>query len=141
VKRILLSAVLLAGSLPAVHAEDLLVSGGGEHPHASKRVWLRRITLAAGCVASLAFDTITTSRAVANGAIEENRLLADSQGRPQWARVIGLKSAGCAAAAVLQETHSFGTWKTDAADRTWTFVNLATTAEFTWAGYHNLTLK
>jgi len=138
--KILVSGLLLAGCMQALHAEDLLVSGGGEHSHSSKRVWIRRATLIAGCAASLAFDTITSRRAYAAGAIETNSLLADSQGRPEWSRIIGFKSAGCAASAILQETHTFGTWKTATADRAWTFVNLGVTAEYTWTGFHNLSL-
>jgi hypothetical protein len=140
VSGIVVCGLLLAGCVPALHAEDLLVSGGGEHPRTSKRVWIRRATLVAGCAASLAFDTITTRRAFAAGAIETNSLLADSQGRPQWSRIIGVKSAGCAASAILQETHIFGTWKTPTADHAWTFLNLGVTAEYTWAGFHNLNL-
>jgi hypothetical protein len=103
-------------------------------------VWIRRATLVAGCAASLAFDSITTERAYAAGAIETNGLLANSQGRPQWTRIIGLKASSCAAFAVLQETHTFGAWQGATPDRVWTFANLGVTAEYTWAGFHNLAL-
>ena len=129
-------------SVQVLKAEDLLVSGGGrERPPTPKRVWIRRVTLAAGCAASLAFDTITTRRATANGAIETNSLLAGSNGQPAWGRVIGFKVGSCAATALLQETHTFGTWKTPASDKTWTGINLGIAAEYTWAGFHNLNLK
>jgi hypothetical protein len=127
--------------MQAVYAEDLLVSGGGrEHSRSTKGVWIRRVTLIAGCAASLAFDTITTRRAAAAGGVEGNGILADSEGRPQWGRVIGLKSGSCAASSVLQETHMFGAWKGPNADPVWTGVNLGITAEYTWAGFHNLNL-
>jgi hypothetical protein len=130
----------LFASIPA-HAEDLLVSGGGrERPPTSKRVWIRRATLIAGCAASLAFDTFTTRRGVAAGAVEANGLLADSQGRPEWGRMIGIKAGSCAVSAVLQETHFFGAWNTPAADYTWTAVNTGIAAEYTWTGFHNLSL-
>jgi hypothetical protein len=124
-----------------VHAEDLIVSGGGrEHVRPSKRVWIRRATLIAGCAASLAFDSFTTRRGVAAGAVEANGLLADSQGRPEWGRMIGIKAGSCAVSAVLQETHFFGAWNTPTADYTWTAVNTGIAAEYTWTGFHNLSL-
>jgi hypothetical protein len=140
VRRILCTSLFLILCSSAARAEDLLVSGGGERPHSSKRVWIRRATLIAGCAASLAFDTITTRRVYGAGGIEANGILADSQGRPQWGRVVGMKAGSCAVSAVLQETHTFGIWQSPAADRTWTFVNLGIAAEYTWAGFHNLSL-
>ncbi len=141
-KGIFFSAFLLVGVIPALNAEDLLVSGGGrERPPTPKRVWFRRATLAAACAASLGFDTITTRRAIANGAIETNGLLANSNGQPAWARMIGFKVGSCAVSAVLQETHTFGAWKTPASDKTWTVINSGIAAEYTWAGFHNLNLK
>jgi len=102
---------------------------------APKQVWIRRLTLSAACAASLGFDTLTTHRAVSAGAIEANGLLADSQGRPNWGRVIGIKAGVCAASAFLQE-------RTKAPHSDWTFtgVNLGVTAGYTWAGIHNLRL-
>ena len=139
------SGVLLVlsafASQEVVRGEDLLVSGGGhEHARSSRRVWIRRATLIAGCAASLAFDTVTTRRGVAAGAVEANGLLADSQGRPEYGRMIGIKAGSCAVSAVLQETHFFGVWNTPAADNTWTAVNAGIAAEYTWTGFHNLSL-
>jgi hypothetical protein len=120
--------LLFAMALPA---GDL-----AEASHTTKRVWIRRITLAAGCAASLGFDTITTHRAVSAGAMETNGLLADSQGRPQWGRVIGIKAGACAASAFMQERHT--SWQGPRSDWTFTGVNLGVTAGYTWAGFHNL---
>ena len=107
-----------------------------EHPATSKRVWIRRITLASACAASLGFDAVTTHRAVSAGAVESNGLLADSQGRPQWGRVIGIKAGMCAASAFLQERHS--AWQSPRSDWTFTGVNLGVTAGYTWIGLRNL---
>ena len=134
----ILLGFLLTLSLSTLHAEDLL--SPRERPQSSKRVWIRRATLVAGCAASLAFDTITSQRAYAAGAIETNGLLANSQGRPQWTRIIGIKASSCAGLAILQETHTFGAWQGPISDRVWTFTNLGITGEYTWAGFHNLNL-
>ena len=101
-----------------------------EHPSTPKRVWIRRITLGAACAASLGFDTVTTHRAVSAGAAETNSLLADSQGRPAWGRVIGIKAGACVASAFLQERAHRNEW-------TFTGVNIGVTAAYTWVGLHN----
>lgn len=128
-------ALLVASSLRTLSAADLLDS---EHPRTPKRVWIRRATLVAGCAASLAFDTLTTRRAVSAGAVESNGLFANSQGQPQWGRMIAIKAGLCGVSAVLQETHIFKTWETPAADWTWAGINAATTGIYSWAGWHNL---
>ena len=110
-----------------------------EHPHTPKRVWIRRITLAAGCAASLGFDTISTHRAISAGAIETNGLLSDSQGRPQWGRIIGIKAGMCAGSAFMQERHS--SWQSPRSDWTFTAVNLGVMAAYTWTGFHNLSVS
>jgi hypothetical protein len=140
--KLLYIGLFLATSFsPAIRAEDLLVTGGGhEHSRTPKRVWIRRATLVAGCAASLVFDTLSTRRAVSTGAVEANGLLADPQGNPNWGRVIGLKAGLCGISAVMEETQSFHTWKTPNADWTWTGINVGTTAVYTWAGFHNLSL-
>jgi hypothetical protein len=126
-------------SLNPVRAEDLLVAGGGrERPHASTRVWIRRATLIAGCATSLVFDTLTTRRGSASGAVEANGIFANSQGQPAWGRMIGIKAGVCAFSAVAQETHTFGAWKTPTADYTWTAINGGMTADYTWTSFHNL---
>jgi len=107
-----------------------------EHPSTPKRVWIRRITLASACAASLGFDAVTTNRAVSAGAVESNGLLADSQGRPQWGRVIGIKAGTCIASAFLQERQRFT--RTAQTDWTFTGVNLGVTAGYTWVGLRNL---
>ncbi|GEM_PF-1755717 len=109
-----------------------------EHPATPKRVWVRRITLGAACAASLGFDTVSTHRAVIAGAVETNGLLADSQGRPQWGRVIGIKAGACAASAFLQERHY--SWSSPRSDWTFTGVNLSTTAAYAFVGIRNLKL-
>jgi hypothetical protein len=111
-----------------------------EHLRTPKRVWVRRATLVAGCAASLVFDTLSTRRATSAGASEGNGLLADSQGRPLWGRVIGVKAGLCGVSAVIEETQTFHGWKGTGADWTWTGVNLGTAAGYTWAGFHNLKL-
>jgi hypothetical protein len=132
--KLLCIGLLIASSIPA-HAADLLNS---EHLRTPKRVWIRRATLAAGCAASLAFDTLTTRKAVNAGAIETNGLLSNSQGQPQWGRVFALKAGFCGASAVLQETHIFRTWETSSADWTWTGINASAAGVYSWAGWHNL---
>jgi hypothetical protein len=109
-----------------------------ERPPTPKRVWVRRITLGAACAASLGFDTFTTQRAVGAGAVEANGLLADSQGRPRWGRVIGFKAGACAASAFLEERQS--AWSAPRSDWTLTGVNLGVTAGYTLVGLHNLKL-
>jgi hypothetical protein len=131
----LLCIGLLIVSSGAARAANLLDS---EHPRTPKRVWIRRATLAAGCAASLAFDTFTTRKAVNAGGIETNSLFSNSQGQPQWGRMFALKAGVCGASAVLQETHIFRTWETPSADWTWVGVNAGTAGVFTWAGWHNL---
>src|SRR5579872_1734580 len=129
--RLLGIGLIFAMMLPAA---DLV-----ERPRTPKRVWVRRITLAAGCAASLGFDTFTTRRAVAAGALESNGLLSDSQGRPRWGRVIGIKAGVCAGSVFVQERHS--TWQSPPSDWTFTGVNLGVTAGYTWAGFHNLSIS
>jgi hypothetical protein len=125
-------ALLLAACTPVVRAAER------EHASSSKRVWIRRATLVAGCAASLLFDTMSTQRVAAAGGIETNGLLANPQGRPQWGRIISVKAGVCGASAILQETHVFGISRGAAADWTWTGVNAATTSVYTWGGIHNL---
>jgi hypothetical protein len=66
--------------------------------------------MVAACGASLAFDTLSTRRAVANGAVESNGLPAGSNGSVSWGRVIGSKAGVYSASTILQETHLFGQW-------------------------------
>ena len=73
------------------------------HPAmAEGRHWLRRVTLAASCAASL-WDAQTTRAAVARGGREGNSLLADSAGNPRWGRIIGIKAGLCLGVAAAQE--------------------------------------
>lgn len=131
--------LVICGS--ALRAEDLLTSGGGrEHSPTPKRVWIRRATLVAGCAAGLALDTWSSHRALAAGAIEDNPLLANSQGHMDWGRTVGLKAGACGLSAVLQETGTFHRWQGRDADWTWTGINAATTAAYTWIMLHNLGL-
>jgi hypothetical protein len=120
--------LLFAMTLPAA---DLL-----ERPSTPKRVWARRITLAAACAASLGFDTLSTRRATSAGAVESNGLLANPQGQPRWGLVIGLKAAACAGSALVEERHS--AWQSPRADWTFTGVNAGVAAGYTWVGIHNL---
>ena len=129
---------MIALATPGLHAQEFIERAPKES--SSKRKWVRRITLAAACAGSLAFDSISTRRAVAAGAVESNGLLAGSQGAPAWGRVIGIKAAFCGAAAVVEETHTFGAWKSPASDWSWTAVNATTVSVYTWAGFHNLKL-
>jgi hypothetical protein len=131
--------LMLVMCTSALRAEDLAI-GFTHHSRTSKRVWIRRATLAAGCAASLALDTWSTHRALQAGAIETNPLLANSQGTTNWARTIGLKAGVCGVSALLQETNTFHTWRSPNADWTWTGVNAATTAAYTWTSIHNFGL-
>jgi hypothetical protein len=133
--KILCVVLVAVFSGSAISAANLLDS---EHPRTPRRVWVRRLTMAAACSASLAFDTFTTRRAVSAGAVETNGLFANSQGQPQWGRMIGIKAAFCGASAVLQETHIFRTRQSPSADWTWTGINAGTAAVYFWAGWHNL---
>ncbi|HLH40644.1 MAG TPA: hypothetical protein VKX39_15950 [Bryobacteraceae bacterium] len=130
-----LSILLLAAS--CVSAANVIDS---EHPRTPRRIWVRRLTLAAGCAASLAFDTWSTQRAVSAGALEANRLFANPQGQPQWTRMISIKAGVCGASAILQETHLFRTWESPAADWTWTGVNAGAAGLYSWTSWHNFSL-
>jgi hypothetical protein len=122
--------VLLAMNIPG--AERV------ERPSTPARVWVRRITLGAACAASLVFDPITTNRAVSAGAVEGNGLLANSQGRPRWGLMFGIKTATCVASGFLQERYAFR----DASRNDWTFtgINVGLAAAYTGVGLHNLRL-
>ena len=128
--------LLCFGLLLAIssRAADLL-----EHPGTSKRVWIRRISLGAACAASLGFDTVTTHRAVSAGAVETNGLIANSQGRPAWGRMIGIKAGVCAGSAFLQERHS--SWQSPRSDWTFTGINTGIAAGYAWVGLRNLKLS
>ena len=130
--RFLCVLVLAASSVSAANLLD------SEHPRTPKRVWIRRATLAAGCAASLAFDTWSTRRAVNAGAVEGNGLFTNSQGQPQWGRMISIKAGMCGASAILQETHVFRSWESPGADWTWTGINAGTAGIYSWASWHNL---
>jgi hypothetical protein len=132
------TGLLIAMSMAGLSAQNFAESAPKQP--GSRAKWIRRATLVAGCAASLAFDTLSTRRAVASGAVESNGLLANSNGSVSWGRVIGLKAGLCGGSALLQETHVFGLWKTPAADWTWTVANAGTATVFTWAGFHNLSL-
>lgn len=132
------TGLLIALSMAALNAQNFVESAPPQHH--SKAKWIRRMTLVAGCAASLAFDTLSTRRAVSNGAVESNGLLSNSNGGVAWNRVIGFKAGFCGVSAVLQETHVFGSWNSPKADWTWTGANAATASVYTWAGFHNLSL-
>ena len=132
-KSLCLVLLLAAGS----QAADL-AGHTADHPPTPKRVWIRRVSMAAACAASLGFDAYTTHRAVSAGAVETNALLADSQGHPQWGRMIGIKAGMCAASAFAQEWHSSG--RSPRSDWTFTAVNSGVTAGYTAVGLHNLKL-
>lgn len=132
------AGLLIALSMGALSAQSFIESAPKQP--SSKAKWIRRVTLVAACGASLAFDTLSTRRAVANGAVESNGLLAGSNGGVSWGRVIGLKAGFCGVSTILQETHVFGQWDSPKADWTWTAANSGTAAIYTWAGFHNLTL-
>ncbi len=120
-------------------AEDLAARGATvQHSHAPKRVWIRRATLAAGCAASLALDSWSTRRAAASGGVETNPVLANSHGRANWGRTMTLKSTACGLSGILEETDTFHSWRGGNADWTWTGINAATAAGYTWVARHNL---
>jgi hypothetical protein len=131
--------LMLVMGTAALRAEDPTIRTG-EHTRTSKRVWVRRATLAASCAASLAFDTWSTHRMLAAGAVESNPLLANSRGTTSWARTIGLKAGVCGVSALLQETNTFHAWSGSNADWTWTRINAATAAAYTLTSIHNLGL-
>ncbi|MEO7143288.1 MAG: hypothetical protein ABI165_07255 [Bryobacteraceae bacterium] len=116
-------------------------SVAGEHPSPAKRIWIRRATLAASCAASMIFDTYSTRAAVSAGAVEGNALIASPEGRPRWALTFGLKAAVCAGSAVLQESARFRPPGAEISPWTWTAINTASTAGYTWLGFHNLALS
>lgn len=72
---------------------------------------------------------------VAAGGVEQNGLLANSQGAPQWGHVIGLKTGICGATLLFEETH----W-VPVGDRAWIGINAATAGVYTLIGVHNLNL-
>jgi hypothetical protein len=139
VKTILIG-LLIALSIGGLDAQNFVESTKPSFKSTFKRTWIRRATLVAGCAASLAFDTWSTRRAVSNGAVESNGMLAGSQGSPAWGRMIGIKAGVCGVSALLQETHTFKLWDSPTADWTWTAANSATASAYTWAGFHNLSL-
>ena len=63
---------------------------------------LRRATLAASCAASL-WDYQTTVAGARYGAVEQNGLLAGSNGRPRLGLMLGMKVGFCGAAIAMQE--------------------------------------
>ena len=130
--------LLIAVSMAAVSAQNYVENTPKQPGSKAKRI--RRATLVAGCAASLVFDTLSTRRAIVNGAVESNALLRSSNGNVSWGRAIGLKAGLCGGSAVIQETHVFGLWKTPAADWAWTVANAGTASVYTWAGFHNLNL-
>ncbi|MGH7194281.1 MAG: hypothetical protein ACREJM_12240 [Candidatus Saccharimonadales bacterium] len=134
--KIIRIGLVLAMCIGGLQAEDLVVRS--TEPYSSKRIWIRRVTLAASCAASLVFDTISTQRAVAAGGVESNGLLANSEGRPDWGRMIGMKAGLCGASLFMQESRTFGQWRGSKSDWTWTGINLGTASVYTWAGLHNL---
>jgi hypothetical protein len=136
--KIITAGLLITISMAALSAQKFVESAPKQS--GSKAKWIRRATLVAGCAASLVFDTLSTRRAVADGAIESNPLLTGSNGNVSWGRAIGLKAGLCGGSAVIQETHVFGSWKTPAADWAWTLANAGTASVYTWAGFHNLNL-
>lgn len=136
--RLICFGLLLALAVPALHAQDFVERAPKQTW--SKRKLVRRLTLAAACAGSLAFDTLTTRRAMAAGAVEANGLLAGAQGNPAWGRLIGAKAGFCGAVAVIEETHTFGLWNTPKSDWSWTAVNAGTAGYYTWVGFHNLQL-
>lgn len=93
------------------------------------------MTLAAGCAASIAFDTWSTRRAISAGGVEQNGLLSNSQGDPLWGRTMGIKAGLCGATLLMQEKHFLSV-----DDRTWIGINAATAGVYTWVGFHNLKL-
>lgn len=127
---------MLALLTPALSAEELRAK--------PKRVWIRRVTLAAGCAASIAFDSWSTRRVIAAGGVEQNGLLANAQGAPRWGRIAGMKAGFCGTSLLMQETHLFGArvgaWEGPKSDLTWTGVNAATAGIYTVVGFHNLRL-
>lgn len=137
--KVLSFGLLLVLCSAALRAEDLAIpTNKREHSHASRRVWIRRITLAAGCAASLALDSWSTHRALEAGGVESNPLLQNSQGQTNWGRMFALKAAGCGSMAVLEETGTFHAWRSPNADWTWTGINAATIAGYTAVAVHNL---
>ena len=136
--KMILTGLLIAISITAVSAQNLVERAPTQHT--SKAKWIRRATLIAGCAASLAFDTLSTRRALANGAVESNGLLSNPNGSVSWGRVVGLKAGFCGVSAAMQETHVFGLYNTPKSDWTWIALNAGTASVYTWAGFHNLSL-
>lgn len=93
--------------------------------------WLRRITLAAACAASF-WDVQTTALAVSRGAREMNGFLADSAGRPQWGRMIGMKAAACGGLLVMQEK------VLPRHEKSWIALNVGLSAAYSGMAVHNL---
>lgn len=105
-------------------AMAVLVCLNGTAEAAPRRgVWLRRLTLVAPCASGF-WDIYTTRSAVRVGAVESNRLLADTQGRPRWGRMIGLNIGLCAGTVLSQELLDRNRRST-AANYSWSAVNAA----------------
>lgn len=94
--------------------------------------WLRRVTGAAACAASMV-DLGTTKYAISSGGRERNPLLSDPGGSPRYGRMIGFKVGVCAGNLVIQEfLPTKGKLQGVA-----TGINLGMTGAFAGAAIHN----
>src|SRR5438128_1117333 len=89
-------------------ASFTLTPGFSQERSAPKRTWLRRLTLAGACAASL-WDVRSTQSAVGSGsAYEANGLFSDRAGNARIGRMVGIKLGACAGMGVAQEFGLFG---------------------------------
>jgi hypothetical protein len=93
--------------------------------------WLKRVTLAAACAASF-WDAQTTALAVSRGAREVNGFLADSAGKPQWGRMIGVKAATCGGLVLVEEK------LLPRHEKSWISLNVGLSAVYSGMAVHNL---
>ena len=106
----------------------LAAPGFSQERTSSKVKWLRRLTLAGACAASL-WDVRSTQSALSAGAFEANPLFTDRNGNARMGRMIGFKLGACAGMGMIQELGLFG--KTRNADTGWIAANA--TMAGTWA--------
>jgi hypothetical protein len=114
----------------ALHMFNL--PAASQEPHRQRHPWLRRITLAGVCAASV-WDIQTTRVAIMQGARETNPLFSDAQGRPRWGRIVGFKAGVCASSFVAEEYFA----RRGSSDTFWTAINGISAGGFTAIAIRN----
>jgi hypothetical protein len=117
-----------------VLASITITPGFSQERASTKRTWLRRLTLAGACAASL-WDVRTTQSAVASGAYETNALFSDRAGNPRFGRMVGFKLGACAGMGVAQEFGLFGRARNS--DSGWIAANTSMAGTFAAISIYN----